>query len=50
MKYLIEKEYDDIELNIILDLLKYNKYLHDFVIVQDKYILFGMGIEMDTEI
>ena len=35
MKYLLEKDYDDIELNIVLELLKRNRYLHDFVIVQD---------------
>ena len=35
MKYLIEKDYDDIELNIVLERLKRNRYLHDFVIVQD---------------
>ncbi len=35
MKYLIEKDYDDIELNIMMDLLRRNKYLHEFVIVPD---------------
>ena len=35
MKFLIEKDYDKVELSIILDLLRHNKYLHEYEIIED---------------